>query len=110
MTPPPILTVTDTPFPDPTLSRSDGGQPRRRPEQLPPIPVMGAEGHRQAGPPPLLAQPRAEELLGHRRLDRGRVRRPLRRHLRVPEPPPAREVRGLPGVIVLGRLRRPAAR
>ena len=42
------------------------------------------------GPPRLLAQPRAPQLLGHRRLDRRRVRHPLRRRLRVPQPAPAR--------------------
>ena len=45
------------------------------------------------GPPRLLAEPRAAVLLGHRRLDRGRVRHPLRRRLRVPQPPPARDLR-----------------
>ena len=48
---------------------------------------------RAPGPPRLLAQPRAPRLLGHRRLDRGRVRRALRRRVRVPQPPPARAVR-----------------
>ena len=48
--------------------------------------------------------PEPKSLLGHRRLDRRRVRQPLRRHLRVPQPPPAREVRRLP------RLSRPVPR
>ena len=41
----------------------------------------------------VLARPRAARLLGHRRLDRLRVRALLRRRLRGPQPPPAPEVR-----------------
>ena len=47
----------------------------------------------QAGPPPVLARPRAPRLLGHRRLDHLRLRALLRRRLRVPQPPAAPEVR-----------------
>jgi uncharacterized protein len=53
-------------------------------------PGVGGQGDPAQGPPRLLAQPRAEELLGHRRLDRRRVRRPHRRRVRVPQPAPAR--------------------
>ena len=48
---------------------------------------------RKRGPPRLLARPRAARLLGHRRLDRLRVRAVLRRRLRVPQPAPAPAVR-----------------
>ena len=62
-------------------------------------PDVGAQGDARApGPPRVLAQPRAPQLLGHRRLDRGRVRHPLRRRLRVPQPPPARALRRPPGL------------
>ena len=40
----------------------------------------------------------SRELLGHRRLDRGRVRHPLRRRVRVPQPAPARRLRRQPGL------------
>ncbi len=50
------------------------------------------------GPPRLLAQPRAARLLGLGRLDRRRVRGPLRRRGRVPDAAPARAVRGRAGV------------
>ena len=55
----------------------------------------------QEGPPRLLAEPRAPSLLGHRRLDRRRVRRPLRRRLRVPQPAPARALRREPRLIAI---------
>ena len=42
--------------------------------------------------------PEPKSLLGHRRFDRGGVHQLLRRHLRMPQPPPAREVRRLPGL------------
>ena len=42
--------------------------PRRRAEQLPRLAVLGGQGPAEPGPPRLLAQPRAEVLLGHRRL------------------------------------------
>ncbi|MEI2697035.1 MAG: VWA domain-containing protein [Microthrixaceae bacterium] len=44
--------------------------------------------------------PEPTRLLGHRRLDRGGVRHPLRRSVRVPEPAPARAVRRPPGLTV----------
>ena len=54
--------------------------------------------------------PEPRSVLGHRRLDRRRVRRPLRRHVRVPQPPPAREVRRAPRVVrgqaCLAKMRR----
>ena len=50
------------------------------------------------GPPRLLAQPRAARLLGLGRLDRGRVRRPLRRGGGVPHAAPAGALRRQPGV------------
>ena len=53
---------------------------------------------RSTGPPRLLAEPRAPRLLGLGRLDRGRVRRPLRRRVRVPDPAPAGAVRRRAGV------------
>ena len=52
---------------------------RGRPQQLPRIPGLGGQGAPGPGPPRLLAQPRAADLLGLGRLDRRRVRRPLRR-------------------------------
>ena len=55
------------------------------------VPGVGGQGDAAPGPPRLLAQPRAAVVLGHRRLDRRRVRHPLRRRLRVPQPPPARD-------------------
>ncbi len=67
--------------------------------------LVGAQGDREASTPPLLAQPRAPLLLGHGRLDHRRVRRPLRRHLRVPQPAPARALRRLPR-LRLGHRRR----
>ncbi len=51
-----------------------------------------------AGPARLLAQSRAPGLLELGRLDRVRVRAPLRRGGRVPHPSPARAVRGRVGV------------
>ena len=72
--------------------------PRRRPQQLPRVAVVGAQGDAAPRSPRVLAQPRAAQLLGHRRLDRRRVRHPLRRHLRVPQPPPARDLRRPPGL------------
>ena len=55
---------------------------RRRAQQLPR--VAGVDGRRdaQAGAHGVLARPRAARLLGHRRLDRLRVRAVLRRRLR----------------------------
>ena len=55
--------------------------------------IVGRARDEQAGPPRLLAQPRTAQLLGHRRLDRERVRHPLRRRLRVPQPAPTRDFR-----------------
>ena len=72
--------------------------PRRRAEQLPRVAVVGAEGDAAPRPSRLLAQPRAALVLGHRRLDRRRVRHPLRRRVRVPQPPPARGLRRQPGL------------
>ena len=66
---------------------------RRRPEQLPRQPGLDDQGDAPQGAPRLLAEPRAEVVLEHRRLDRGRVRHPHRRRLRVPQPAPARGVR-----------------
>ena len=53
-----------------------GDPARRRPQQLPRVPGLGRQRHPEAGPPRLLAQPRAARLLGHRRLDHLRVRAP----------------------------------
>ncbi len=72
--------------------------PGRRPEQLPRLPVLGGQGDPAQGPPRLLAEPRAPVLLGHRRLHRRGVRHPLRRRLRVPQPPPARGLRRKAGL------------
>ena len=47
---------------------------RRRAQQLPRVAGVGRRRDAQAGPPRLLARPRAARLLGHRRLDRLRVR------------------------------------
>ena len=51
---------------------------------------LGRQGDAPEGPPRLLAEPRAPQLLGHRRLDRRRVRHAHRRRVRVPQPAPAR--------------------
>ena len=50
-------------------------------------------GDRAQGATRLLAEPRAAQLLEHRRLDRRGVRHPHRRRLRVPQPAPARRLR-----------------
>ena len=42
----------------------DRRDPRRRPEQLPRVPGLGAQGDRRSGPPRLLAQPRAPVATG----------------------------------------------
>ena len=55
--------------------------------------ILGDQGDPPPSPSRVLAQPRAEVVLGHRRLHRGGVRHPLRRHVRVPQPAPARTVR-----------------
>ena len=70
----------------------------RRPQQLPRGPGLGPGRDRQKGPPRVLAQPRAAELLGHRGLDRRPVRHPLRRGLRVPQPQAAGAVRRAAGL------------
>jgi uncharacterized protein with von Willebrand factor type A (vWA) domain len=67
-------------------------------EQLPRLPVLGGQGDAAPGPPRLLAEPGAQELLGHRRLDRRRVRHALRRRVRVPQPAPAGAFHRPPGV------------
>ena len=70
-----------------------GAAARRRPQQLPRLPGLGAGRDGQEGPPRVLAQPRAPLLLGHRRLHRQPVRHPLRRRLRVPQPQAAGALR-----------------
>ena len=58
-----------------------------------------AEGDAPAGPPRRTGStPSPAVVLGHRRLDRRRVRHPLRRRLRVPQPAPARALRREPRV------------
>src|SRR4051812_9228362 len=64
-----------------------------RPQQLPLVAGLDREGAPQPGPPRVLAEPRAPQLLGHRRLDRFGVRHPLRRCVRVPQPATARTLR-----------------
>ncbi|TML43349.1 MAG: histidine phosphatase family protein, partial [Actinobacteria bacterium] len=66
---------------------------------------MDRWGDTEAGPPRVLAQPRAPLLLGHGRLDRFRVRGALRRRLRVPQPQAARALRGTFGVTRLVLIR-----
>src|SRR5207244_2583448 len=57
------------------------------------------QGAAAAGPPRVLAESRAPQLLGHGRLDRLRVRRALRRRVRVPQPATARTLRRATGVV-----------
>ena len=78
--------------------RSDRADPRRRPQQLPRPRELDRQSPPGEGPPRVLAQPGAPQLLGHRRLDRGGVRPPLRRRVRGPQPAPARSLRGPPGL------------
>ena len=83
----------------PRDQRQDHGPAaRRRPQQLPRRPGLGAGGDGQEGPPRVLAQPRAPLLLGHRRLHRRPVRHPLRRRLRVPQPQAAGALRRAAGL------------
>ena len=44
--------------------QDDGHHPRRRPEQLPRLPVVGRQGDAAPGPPRLLAEPRARSPTG----------------------------------------------
>ena len=62
---------------------------------------VGGQGDAPEGAPRVLAEPRAAQLLEHRRLDRRRLRHAHRRGVRVPQPAPARSLRreaGLTGI------------
>jgi hypothetical protein len=70
-----------------------GAAAGRRPQQLPRQPGLGGEGDPPEGTSRVLAEPRAAQLLEHRRLHRRRVRHAHRRRVRVPQPAPAGSVR-----------------
>ena len=72
-------------------------------QQLPRIAGLGREGDAPEGPPRVLAEPRAAQLLEHRRLDRRRLRHAHRRCVRVPQPAPTRGVRREAGLTRSGR-------
>ncbi len=74
-------------------SEDHGAAARRRAQQLPRLASVGREGDAPESSSRVLVEPRAAQLLEHRRLDRRRLRNAHRRRVRVPQPSSARGLR-----------------